>query len=142
MQPTWPLHLQRLSGYSEIQLARLATLLLAHHGGAQVLLISSVQFYFKLSCLQFTGPGCRQLGLSTRRRGAQLEYTYPFLRQTESLEKIREYPRLFNIITLILEYTFILLNANTFFQGYHSLESSPTASHHLVTAMTPSPPLH
>ena len=105
-------------------------------------LISSVQFYFKLSCLHFTGPGCRQLGLSTRRRGAQLEYTYPFLRQTESLEKIREYPRLFNIITLILEYTFILLNANTFFQGYHSLESSPTASHHLVTAMTPSPPLH
>ena len=37
LQPTWPLHLQRLSGYTEIQLARLATLLLAHHGGAQVL---------------------------------------------------------------------------------------------------------
>ena len=70
-------------------------------------LISSVQFYFKLSCLHFTGPGCRQLGLSTRRRGAQLEYTYPFLRQTESLEKIREYPRLFNILALNM-----LLNAN------------------------------
>jgi len=33
--PTWPLHLQRLSGYGELQLARLATLLLAHHGGVQ-----------------------------------------------------------------------------------------------------------
>ena len=30
----------------------------------------------------------------------------------------------------------------TLFQGYHSLESSPTASNHLVTSMTPSPPLH
>ena len=27
----------------------------------------------------------------------------------------------------------------TFFQGYHSLESSPAASQHLVTVMTPSP---
>ena len=53
--PTWPLHLQRLSGYGELtrpiacfqidynlhrygelQLARLTTLLLAHHGGVQV----------------------------------------------------------------------------------------------------------
>ena len=34
--PAWPLHLQRLSGYGELQLARLATLLLAHHGGVQV----------------------------------------------------------------------------------------------------------
>ena len=39
--PTWPLHLQRLSGYGELQLARLATLLLAHHGGNQVVVFSS-----------------------------------------------------------------------------------------------------
>ena len=62
-------------------------------------LISLVQFYFKLSCLYFTGPGCCQLGLSTRRRGAQLEW---------------EFPRLFNIITLILELIFMLLNASPF----------------------------
>jgi len=75
LQPTWPLHLQRLSGYTEIQLARLATLLLAHHGGAQ----------------------------------AQGAVNWDFLHEDE---------------------------------GYHSLESSPTASHHLVTALTPSPPLN
>ena len=91
-------------------------------------LISLVQFYFKLSCLYFTGSGCCQLGLSTRRQGAQLcrmGISATFQHHNSNIGANIHASKCF-----------------TFFQGYHSLESSPTASNHLVTSMTPSPPLH
>ena len=56
LQPTWPLHLQRLSGYTEIQLARLATILLAHHGGAQVLFNFFSSILFQVVMLIFHRP--------------------------------------------------------------------------------------
>ena len=63
--PTWPLHLQRLSGYGELQLARLATLLLAHHGGNQVVVFSSgswqIAFFLMASYVGSRCSWCRLL---------------------------------------------------------------------------------